>query len=181
MMKKEQLIQEVQEWFDEEDSILIGDLDEVFQERGEPARNEALLRALHNDRCELNFDENLDKVIRDLAVRITQFIFRSGSIEDFHAGKYNFEDYENIPPNTPVEEISQLTDANMKVLNKELVDKIGFILHLFSRADYAHLNVAIDGYKGYGHDWDAPDIEKEESEHNDYVLLVTGKKKFLEK
>lgn len=181
MMKKEQLIQMIQEKFDEEDAILIEDLHEIFLEENEPARNEALLRVLHNNRFELNFDENLDKVIRDLAVQITQFIFRSGSIEDFHAGKYNFEDYENIPPNTPVEEISQLTDDNMKVLNKELVDKIGFLLHLFSRADYAHLNVAIDGYKHYGHDWDAPDIEKEESEHNDYVLLLTGMKKFLEK
>ena len=180
-MKKEQLIQMIQEKFDKEDCILIEDLHEIFLEENEPVRNEALLRTLHNEQFEINFDESLDKVIRDLAVQITQFIFRSGSIEDFHAGKYNFEDYENIPPNTPIEEISQLTQDNMKTLNKELVDKIGFLLKLFSRADYCHLNIAINSYKHYGDDWDEPNIEKEESEHNDYVLLLTGMKKFLEK
>lgn len=181
MMNKEQLIELIQEKFNEEDSILIEDLNELFLEENEPVRNQALLRALHNEQFEIDFEENIDKVIRDLAVQITQYIFRSGSIEDFHAGKYNFEDYKNIPPNTPIEDISQLTQANMKTLNKELVDKIGFLLKLFSRADYLHLNIAINGYKRYGNDWDDPNIEEIESEHNDYVLLITGMDKFLEK
>ncbi|WP_100401801.1 hypothetical protein [Bacillus sp. FJAT-42315] len=178
-MKKEQLIQLIHEKFDEEDSILIEDLNEIFLDENESVRNQALLRALHSEQFEIDFEESLDKVIRDLAVQITQYIFRSGSIEGFHAGIYNFEDYENIPLNTPVEKISQLTQANMRTLNKELVDKIGFLLHLFASADYLHLNTAINGYKHYGSNWDAPDIQEVESDHNDYVLLRTGMDKFL--
>lgn len=179
-MKKEQLIRMIQDKFDEKDSILIDDLHEIFLEENEPTRNEALLRALHNNNLEIDFEEDLEKVIRDLAVQITQYIFRSGSIEDFHAGKFNFENFDSIPLGTPIEEISQLTDANMKTLNKELVDKVGFLLHLFSQADYVQLNVAINGYKYYGDDWDAPNIEKMKAEHNDYLLLVTGMDKYLE-
>ncbi|MFS0876183.1 hypothetical protein [Solibacillus isronensis] len=173
-MKKKQLIQLIQNKFDEEDAILIRDLEEIFEEENEQGRNEALLRALYSDQLEIDYNEDLEIVIRELAIRITQYIFRSGSIEDFHAGKYGFADYEKIPPNTPVEEISQLTDENMKVLNKELVDHIGFILHLFSRADYFSLQIAINGYKFFGDDWDDPEIEKIQTKHNDYLLLVTG-------
>ncbi|MER2071203.1 MAG: hypothetical protein ABS898_04780 [Psychrobacillus sp.] len=102
-MKKEQLINFIQEKFDEHDSILIDDLDEIFMEENEAVRNEALIRALYNENLEIDFKMNIEKVIKDLSIQITQYIFRSGSIEDFHTGKYNFEDYENIPPNTPIE------------------------------------------------------------------------------
>lgn len=179
-MKKEQLIQLIQDKFDEEDAILIRDLEEIYDEEKEQGRNEALLRALYSDQFEIDYNEDLEIVIRELAIRITQYIFRSGSIEDFHAGKFSFSRYEEIPPNTPVEEISQLTDDNMKVLNKELVDHIGFILHLFSRADYLSLHTAISGYKFFGNDWDDPEIAKIQSKHNDYLLLVTGMDKHLE-
>lgn len=180
-MKKEQLIHLIQEKFDEYDSILIDDLNEIFIEESEAVRNEALVRALYNENLEIDFDMNIEQVIKDLSVQITQYIFRSGSIEDFHAGKYNFEDYENIPPNTPIESISQLTQGNMKTLNKELVDRIGFMLKLFVQADYHNLSSVINGYRHFGSDWDFPNIEEVEAEHNEYLLLITGMDKHLDK
>jgi len=181
-MKKEQLIQLIQEKFDEHDSILIDDLDEIFNEENEAAvRNEALVRALHNEELEIDFEMNIEKVIKDLSVQITQYIFRSGSIEDFHARKYNFEDYESIPPNTPIESISQLTQGNMKTLNKELVDRIGFMIKLFVQADYHNLSTVINEYRHYGSDWDYPNIEEVEAKHNDYLLLITDMDKHLDK
>ena len=180
-MNRETLLRLINEKFDEEDTILIEDLQWFFEEEGESTRNEALLRAIHSEQFEIDFELPVEKVIRDLAVWTTQQIFRSGTIEDLHAGKYNFEYYENIPPNTPIEEISQLTQENMKTLNKEFVDKIGFILKLFSQADYFKLAKFINSYRCYGDDWDNPNIKDVESELDDILLIITGARKYLDK
>ncbi|MFJ5770339.1 hypothetical protein [Psychrobacillus sp. NPDC093180] len=179
-MKKAELINFINEKFDELDTILIDDLQDIFEEEDESSRNEALLRALHSKDLEVNFGLPLEKVIRDLAVWTTEQIFRSGTIEELHAGRYNFEHYENIPPNTPIEHISQLTQENMKTLNKELVDNIGFILNLFSRADYFKLASFVNSYRHYGDDWDNPNVNSIESKHEDYLLLITGADKYLD-
>ncbi|MCM3639332.1 hypothetical protein M3152_16660 [Sporosarcina luteola] len=180
-MKKAELIKIINEKFNDLDSILIEELSEIFNQDNEQLRNEALLRAMHSEQFEVDFKIPLEKVIRDLAVWTTQKIFRSGTIEDLHAGEYSFEDYENIPPNTPVEQISQLTDDNMMILNKELVDKIGFMFTLFSRAEYFKFANFISGYRLYGTEWDKPNIEVVESNYYNYLLLITGMEKYLDK
>ncbi|MER2071204.1 MAG: hypothetical protein ABS898_04785 [Psychrobacillus sp.] len=55
------------------------------------------------------------------------------------------------------------------------------MLKLFVQADYQNLSTVINGYKHYGSDWDYPDIEKVEAEHNDFLLLITGMDKHLDK
>lgn len=180
-MHRETLLKLINEKFDEEDIILIEDLEVMFKEEGESARNETLLRVIHGEQIDVNYELPIEKVIRDLAVWTTHQIFRNGTIEDLHAGKYGFADFENIPPNTPIEQISQLTQKDMKNLNKELVDNVGFILKLFSQADYFKLAVFINSYRLDGDDWDNPNIKGVESEYNDYLLMLAGVEKDQDK
>ena len=55
----------------------------------------------------------------------------------------------------------------------------GFILILFSRADYFKLASFINSYRHYGDDWDDPNINSIEARHDDYLLLITGADKYL--
>lgn len=178
-MQKKQLIEAIQKSFNEEEAILIEDINKIFLKEDESKRNQALLRAVHNREFKIKFDVTLDKIIRDLAVQITHYIFRNGTIEDLHAGRYSFANYGDIPPDTPMEDISQLTQANMKTLNKELVDKIGFLLHHYANAGYANLHILLTEDTQNDPDWDDPDIETLEANHFDYLILKYGLDKYL--
>lgn len=180
-MDKEELIKLINLKCDEMDSLLIKDLNKIFIENNEQSRNEALLRAIHSINFQIDYTIPIEKVISDLAIQVTKYIIKNGCIEEFHSGKFTIEDYENIPPNTPLKEICQLINENMNTLLQELVDKIGFLIKLFVQADYLHLNTAINGYKYCGKPINAPDIEKIESEYYDYVFQLTGMDKLLKK
>ena len=113
----------------------------------------------------------LEDNVFDLSRKIVHFIFRNGIIEDMHAGKYGYEEFSKIPENTPLEVISQLSNKDMKALNKYMMDRVGYILHLLQNAEYSKLHYVLDPQKYYGDDWDRPDIEEMEKDTEDYILL----------
>ncbi|MEK3763422.1 hypothetical protein [Solibacillus sp. FSL K6-4121] len=107
----------------------------------------------------------------DLSRKIVHFIFRNGIIEDMHAGKYGYDEFSKIPENTPLEVISQLSDKDMMALNKYMMDRVGYILHLIQNAEYSKLHYILDKEKYHGDDWDRPDIEKIEKDTEDLLLI----------
>ncbi|WP_339213937.1 hypothetical protein [Solibacillus sp. FSL W8-0372] len=107
----------------------------------------------------------------DLSRKIVHFIFRNGIIEDMHAGKYGYDEFSKIPENTPLEVISQLSDNDMMALNKYMMDRVGYILHLLQNAEYSKLHYILDKEKYFGNDWDRPDIEKIEKDTEDLLLI----------
>lgn len=97
---------------------------------------------------------------RNLPIGLTHYCFRNGPIEDMHAGsdpKFAIKD-------TDLEDISQLSEEDMKKLNKYMVDKLGFLLHLLMEGRYLEIALLSELYLSFGSNWDSPDIEKEEKD-----------------
>lgn len=96
--------------------------------------------------------------MNDLPKALAIYCFRNGPIEDMHAG-YSAE---TAPEGTKPEDISQLSQEDMKILNKYMVDKLGFMLHLLMEGRYTDMAALLEWPLLCSSDWDDPDIEKEE-------------------
>lgn len=82
--------------------------------------------------------ENLDKISK----AITHFAFRNGPIEDMH-----------VSPN------DQLSENDMKVLNKFMVNRLAYVFDLIINEKWLELSVLIDYFGLYGQGWDKAEIE----------------------
>ncbi|MEI3612511.1 hypothetical protein [Pseudogracilibacillus sp. SO30301A] len=82
--------------------------------------------------------ENLDKISK----AITHFAFRNGPIEDMHA-------YPN----------NQLSENDMKVLNKFMVNRLAYIFDLIIDEKWLELGVLINHFSLYGEGWDKAELE----------------------
>ena len=78
-----------------------------------------------------------------LSKRITQFVFRSGPVEDMHAK-------------------NKLTQKDMKALNKYMVNRIAGLLTTISNGDIANILKLLTFYASLSSDWDLckPDTEE---------------------
>lgn len=83
--------------------------------------------------------DNLDR----MAKAITHFAFRNGPIEDMHAN-------------------NQLTQDDMKILNKYMVNRIGGLVQMIIDEEWLKVEALIEAYKHYGNDWDRvePDVQE---------------------
>lgn len=83
--------------------------------------------------------ENIDAV----AKAITHFAFRNGPVEDMHSN-------------------DQLTQNDMKTLNKYMVNRIAGLLTAIADQKWLHLEALFSCYQFYGTEWDKaePDIEE---------------------
>jgi hypothetical protein len=76
----------------------------------------------------------IDKVDA-ISKALTHFAFRNGPIEDMHAG-------------------GQLTQSNMKTLNKFMVNRLAYVISLIISDRWLELEFLIESYRLYGVDWD---------------------------
>lgn len=83
--------------------------------------------------------ENIDRFSKAL----THYVFRNGPVEDIHAN-------------------SHLTDADMKILNKYMVDKIATILSLAMDGEWLKIELLMSFYSLYGVDWDPAEVDTSE-------------------
>ena len=85
-------------------------------------------------------DFDIDK----FAKAITHYAFRNGDVENMHAN-------------------GQLSQDDMKILNKYMVNRIAGILKLIQEEQWAKLEILMRAYGIYGCDWDKaePDTEEE--------------------
>lgn len=89
-----------------------------------------------NDKMKL--ETLADKNISKISKAITHFVFRNGPIEDMHA---------DVNKN--------ITDEDMEVLNKYIVNRIAYIFTLISKDQWAEFNFLIESIDlMFGHDWD---------------------------
>ena len=151
------------------------DMEGFFYEEDEEAINfesqKNIMTLEYINKCEIPEECDPEENVFDLSRKIVNFIFRNGIIEDMHAGKYGYEEYSKIPENTPLEVISQLSNKDMKALNKYIMDRVGYILQLIQNAEYTKLHYILDQEKYNGDDWDRPDIEKIEKDTEDLMLI----------
>ena len=85
--------------------------------------------------------ENIDAVSK----AITHYAFRNGPVENMH-GK------------------GQLSEDDMYVLNKYMVDRIAGVLCTIANGEWAKLELLLAHYKIYGSGWDKPEPDMEEIE-----------------
>lgn len=109
--------------------------------------------------------------IRNLAIGLTQYCFRSGPIEAMHSGKI---DIIEATKDTDPDDISQLSQEDMKKLNKYMVDKLGFLLHLLVEGRYYDMALILEYPIALGSHWDSPNIEKEEKELQKLKNILKG-------
>jgi hypothetical protein len=92
--------------------------------------------------------EELDRVLTEEAKGLTLLAFRSGPIEEIHAGRTCQACEED-------ESYSHLTDAQMKTLNKYMVDRLYELLTLKERSPEEYWR-QIAWAKGLVAHWDDP-------------------------
>ena len=89
------------------------------------------------------FFENMDIIkkysLEQISHALTHYCFRNGPIEEMHASPNN-----------------QLSDADMKLLNKFCNDKIFTFLTMMKNNKIAELSAIIEFGLRCGHDWDKP-------------------------
>jgi hypothetical protein len=129
---------------------------------------------IHDAVLENGIEELLELIadqeyIRKLAIGITHYCFRNGPIESMHAGINPKFASEDIKP----EDISQFSEDDMKKLNKYMVDKLGFLIHLLVEGRYFEVALLLDFHLTFGTDWDSPEIEKEEKHLKDLLSIFS--------
>ncbi len=83
--------------------------------------------------------ENIDW----LAKALTHYVFRLGPVEDMHAD-------------------NKLTQEDMKMLNKYMVNKFAVLLKLLMDKDFFKLEILLNYLSMYGKDWDKAEFDMED-------------------
>ena len=91
-----------------------------------------------NSRERLLRKDNIDAISK----AVTHYVFRNGPVEDMHAN-------------------GQLSEQDMKTLNKYMVNRIAGLLTAAMDGDWLNLEQLFSFYRFFGSDWDAavPDME----------------------
>ena len=84
-------------------------------------------------------DENFDR----LAVGLTHYFFRNGPVEDMHAD-------------------GQLSENDMKILNKYMVDRVARVLLLAKENRWLELELLLSFHMQCGSTWDKPSTNMDE-------------------
>ena len=84
-------------------------------------------------------ENNIDKI----SIALAHYIFRNGPVEDMHSeGKLSQED--------------------MKILNKFIVNRIAGLLKTINDGDWLKLELLLNYYRFFGNNWDKPIADTEE-------------------
>lgn len=115
-------------------------------------RDKEKVEAINNEsKNRVLTQDNLDKI----AKAITHYAFRNGPVEDIHAN-------------------NQLTQDDMKVLNKYMVNCIGGLIQMMLDGEWLKVEALIEAYKCYGSEWD--EVDPDIAEINDIFELMCNVK-----
>lgn len=95
----------------------------------------------------------MEKDIAEISREVTHYVFRNGPVEDMHAN-------------------GQLSDVDMKTLNKYMNNRIATLLYLLKEKDWVRLALFLDAYKDYGTEWDEPELQIEEVDRLLQMLFI---------
>lgn len=115
--------------------------------------NKKILKDFEEENPELFKTLNRDSKVRlcdksnidGIAKALTYYVFRNGPIEDMHSE-------------------GNLSESDMKTLNKYMVNRIAGILSAIEEGEWLKLELLYSFYRLYGTDWDAAEPDKEEME-----------------
>ena len=161
------MIDAAEKAFYDQDVRLLNNISEC--EYDESSRNVSILDYINKG--EESEEIWLEDSVYEMSRKIVHFIFRNGIVEDMHAGKFSVHRYNDIPEGTPIDIISQLSDADMKALNKYMMDRVGYLLHLVQNADYSKLHYLLQAHDEEDADWDMPSIDEIEKETQEIICL----------
>ena len=117
-------------------------------------KNKSLFDKLNNDsKVKILNEENIDNI----AIALTHYFFRNGPIEDMHAN-------------------NQLSQSDMKILNKYMVNKIATLIKLIIDEEWLKISMLLDFFSRYGYDWDKAEIDMEEVNMIFYNALSRNEK-----
>ena len=92
--------------------------------------------------------------IDGISIALTHYLFRAGPVEDMHAeGKLSQED--------------------MKILNKFMVNRMAGILETIKKDEWIKLGLLLKDYSFFGRGWDKPIPDTEELEYS-YDKMFTN-------
>ena len=111
--------------------------------------------------------ENEESNINRNAIALTHFAFRNGPIEDIHAGTAvlsktgDFSDVKVVTPygEIPWNNLSRITDEEMKKLNKFMVNRLAVYHKLIAAGEFEKLGIIMQFDYLCGSDWDEPEID----------------------
>ena len=120
-------------------------------------------RFMHNQHSDIykGINEDLkralmEKDVAEISKAVAHYVFRNGPVEYMHAN-------------------GQLSDSDMKILNKYMNNRIATLLHLLKEQDWLRLALFLDTYKYYGTEWDKPELQLEELDKvNEAMLKLTN-------
>ena len=115
--------------------------------------NKELFDKLNNDSKERILKE---ENINTIAIALTHYFFRNGPVEDMHTN-------------------NQLSEKDMKVLNKYMVNKIATLMKLIIDNEWVKVEILLDFFSRYGNDWDKAEINVEEVDFLFYNALNNEK------
>lgn len=127
------------------DNITKEELEELFEKNSdsiflEDLSNRKLFESLNkSSKDRLLNENNIDKI----SIALAHYIFRNGPVEDMHSeGKLSQED--------------------MKILNKFIVNRIAGLLKTINDGDWLKLELLLNYYRFFGNNWDKPIADTEE-------------------
>ncbi len=104
------------------------------------SKNKDLFDKLNKDTYEkLMKKENIDWISKAL----THYFFRNGPVEDMHAN-------------------NQLSQSDMKILNKYMVNKIAGLLSLICDGEWLKIGLLLEYLSQYGAEWDKAELDTKE-------------------
>ena len=102
-----------------------------------------------------------NKNINMISKAITHFAFRNGPIEDMHAHPNN-----------------QLSEADMKSLNKFMVNRLAYIFTLIIEERWIEFDILVRNICGvYGHDWDEAEPDDGDTRKMIEMMMEMNRKK----
>lgn len=80
-----------------------------------------------------------------ISIALTHYLFRNGPVEDMHAD-------------------GKLSQDDMKILNKYMVNRIAGLLKLANDNEWLKIRLMLSYFKLFGQDWDKPEYDTEDIE-----------------
>ncbi|WMJ77555.1 MULTISPECIES: hypothetical protein [unclassified Sedimentibacter] len=111
--------------------------------------SDLLKEANSNSKERLLKRENIDSISK----AITHFVFRNGPVEDMHAN-------------------NQLSEVDMKTLNKFMVNRIAGLLTAIADNKWLQLELLLSYYKLFGTEWDKAEPDMKEINLAMKLLLI---------
>lgn len=146
--------EELEELFEKHTDSMIADLYDVSKSQVKNKREKwdiklinYTLKSFFSEETNKNLFENLNQSSKrrlldadnfdTISIALTHYLFRNGPVEDMHSN-------------------GKLSQEDMKILNKFIVNRIAGLLKTLDKGEWLKLELLLNFYGLFGKDWDKP-------------------------